>query len=168
MSKKKAINVREVLRNYYDSTRRDDEHEPPWTHPFFEPVYSGAPLDEDHASVAKAIIEGKVVRTDWLGQPRVVDRDGWKVGTTTWIFLRRKLCTPQTYKGWTIINAAFAGVTYWTAYNAENRVGSSAMTDGAIGPSLDIAEIKAHIDDPDHMAQAELARMLRSMRIHLN
>lgn len=131
--------ARQVLRSYYESTRRNDKHEPSWIHPNFVEVYSGAALDRVQVDLAQTIAEGKVVRSNWFGQWLVVDRDGWTVGTATWIFLRRRLCKPLTYKGWTIISAAFEGETYWMAY-------SSGTTFDAIGTTMSLDQMVAAVD----------------------
>lgn len=146
-TKRRENDTREILRSYYESTRRDDEFEPSWVHPFFAPVLADAPLDPLHDSAARALRKGKITRESWLGQLRVVDRDGWKVGTTTWIFLRRRRCTPMAYKGWTIISATFANYTFWMAYNEEHPVGMSTFSDESIGPCLSLGEVKNIIDE---------------------
>lgn len=155
--------ARQVLRNYYESTRRNDEHEPCWIHPCFEDVYSGAALEENHLTVADAIVEGKVVRFDQCGRQRVVDRDGWIVGTTMWIFFRRHLCTPMNHKGWTIINACFEGETYWMAYDPTYGVNVVPGTFDSIGPALDRDMIIAAVnqiegEQDSNMAAAEAAK----------
>jgi hypothetical protein len=141
------MSTRTVLKAYYESTRRYDEHEPSWVHPFFEPVLNGSTLGEDHSIVARCIKRGAIEHTSWLGMPRIIDKDGWKVGTTSWMFMRRNQCTPVRYREWTVINATFRGTTYWMAYGANNRVGMSVMTDNSIGPCLSLEEVTAFIDD---------------------
>jgi hypothetical protein len=140
--------TRQILESQYQASRRTDEHEPSWVHPFYEAVLSGAHLDKNHRHVAAHVRAGRVVRTEWMGMPRAVGRNGWKIGTTTWIFMRR--ADPDTqvlaYRGWTLLGATFDGVTYWMAYDDDHRPGDSVMTDGSVGPTMSKDDIKDLID----------------------
>lgn len=146
MSTTTRNDTREILRRYYEGTRRSDEHEPRWVHPFYEPVLDGAQLSVDHEHAARHMSRGKVTRETFLGLPRVIDTDGWKVGTTTWIFMRRRLCTPACYRGWTITSATFGSDTFWLAYNDDHRVGFSTLSDESLGPCTSLEEVRALID----------------------
>jgi len=153
--------TREALRAQYDASRREDEHEPSWTHPFFLPGFDPTMcLDEDHHGHVRFVRRGEVRFTDFMGLPRILDRNGFKVGTPTWIFMRRSEpeTIVETHEGWTILGSAYDGVTYWVAYDDEHPIGVSTLTSKCVGPALTLAEIKVGIDSGVTTAEARLAR----------
>src|SRR5688572_25231043 len=86
---------------HYESRKRRDAFEPPWTHRAYELVKQL--LDGSlHPNYREAVVEiikshdlpdGSIVGSFPFGN-RVM-HDGWKVGTPTWIFMGRKDSTPE-------------------------------------------------------------------------
>ena len=117
------------IKQFYVAHARADQFEPAWVHPAYDTTWMEMEEMRNFVEILK--YTGRY--RDPIFGDRYVE-EGAKVGTTSWIFMGRKSCTPEIIDGWCVISREFRSKTYWMAYSMTEPIGMSAMTDDSIGP----------------------------------
>lgn len=145
---KEAVTAaRQQLHQYYESHKGDAAYEPEWIHPFFE--VSTMPDDAIiRAANSLKVADGTICEAfpGLVGSPLRIIHDGWKVGTTSWVFFGRR--TPayrRAIGSWVVLGRTYEGETIYMAYNRKRRMRCSALSNDEIGPCRSSQEIEALI-----------------------
>jgi hypothetical protein len=150
------------LVKFYEAHKGDEKYEPNWIHPAFEVGYKIVDdpyyVDSDKGFILDGCYESITLPDGYVCEafpgltdsPKRIMEDGFKVGTTSWIFMGRKNPAYQAvYRDWVILGRKWAkdGAITYMAYHPDKPMGLSAMTGEDIGPTFDLAQIKAAIDE---------------------
>lgn len=156
--KKNRMSI-EQIRAWYDAHRGDAAFEPNWTHPLFQAAFEGDKEMLEAVKETLSLPDGSVVEAfpGLPGGPKRLMEDGFKVGTTSWIFFGRKNPAYRKIVGsWVILGRRWAGngAINYMAFHKDRPMGLSAMTGQELGPSFDLAEIELAVqqDQPANMS----------------
>lgn len=135
---------------FYEKRKGQPHFEPEWVHPLFAAAYAvlgghGTSEDRHLVKEAYAAIRTPNGQYDFFPFRRTLE-EGFKVGTTSWVFLGRHRITPVEHRGWVICWRTYGGFTAYMAYHRQRPMGMSALTGDEIGPCRSLEETKGVID----------------------
>lgn len=150
MSKKHQPSVHEKAKTcvaFYEKRKGQPQFEPDWVHPLFAAAYVvvvGHGTSDDHHLVKEAYAAIKTPNGQYDFPPfgRRTLEEGFKVGTTSWAFLGRRLITPIEHRGWVICWRSHGNFAAYMAYHRKRPMGMSALTGDEIGPCTSLEETK--------------------------
>jgi len=150
MKGKTLLAAAQKIDRFFNEAAGPAEFEPQWLHPLHQEarsVMDGSPSDdpelrEDLIPMASQIGRSRPI-VDRVFGPRFLE-DGWKQGTTSWVFLGRKKSPIRKRIGSRVVigRPMRDGQLVYAAYHLTEPMGMSAMTDNVVGPSCDLIEVE--------------------------
>jgi hypothetical protein len=169
-------------KNYLERRLKQSELEPNWIHATYELLrdYSeGKVRDRDDKQMVKAILASLTMPDceevkafpGMPGSPVRIIHDGWKVGTSTWVFMGRALpgsLVEALGNGWILVDRPVppeirkrmtpdAPICY-IAYHRDRQMGGSTFTAECLGPATSREEILMALQMEGEMSQEKSSR----------
>ncbi len=150
-SKLTVLEKAEACVKFYEAHRGDPRLEPRWTYSIFEAAFAmvGGKAEENDdyfVNEAYGAITTPDGQYDFFPFGKRTLQEGFKVGTTSWVFFGRHGNPQLEYCGWIICVRRYGNVVAYMAYHPDRPMGSSALTGDEIGPCQSLDETKAYID----------------------